>query len=149
MICCRWIVIALVLLASFHAGAADSSDDVKVGRVFMTADERARLDRLRRVPEPQQAIVGVESEVGGEDAPEESAVPIGFIISSQGTPYKWIDGDFRVVGSDQIESKNSTANFQITSHRRSSTESKRDPAVGKSQHDGTSGKTDGDHGTPR
>lgn len=70
---------ALLLFASAAASAADSA---ALGTLFHSAEERARLDRMRRG----------ESEPAAAPAPGQSSSVTGFVKRSDGRNTVWIDG---------------------------------------------------------
>lgn len=76
----------LLLLAAFAAGTAMAAE---LGTLFTTAEERARLDRLRRGEPAAQApaAAGAKREV------------TGFVQRSDGRGTVWIDGVARAVTS--------------------------------------------------
>ena len=115
-----------IMLACSCAASASDPDGVELGRVFMSAEDRARLDRLRRIPKQLHSNVGNETIERKDDDAEQSSNPSGFISSSHGTPYKWIDGDFRKVSAAEIEDSNLPNGVQIISHRQSSLDLKQD-----------------------
>lgn len=72
----------LLAIALFIAGSASAADPV-FGTLFFSAEERARLDRLRRG----------ESETNtGAPAPGAGSAMTGFVKRSDGRHTVWIDG---------------------------------------------------------
>lgn len=72
------IRIAMVLCL---AGAANAAD-LPLGTLFHSADERAKLDRMRRG----------ETEPAAAPAPGQSSAVTGFVKRSDGRNTVWIDG---------------------------------------------------------
>ncbi|HUP29837.1 MAG TPA: hypothetical protein VM122_06665 [Usitatibacter sp.] len=73
----RRVLAVLLLLVAGCAGAAE------LGTLFNTAEERARLDRLRRGESPAAAATGTGSRV---------REVTGFVQRSDGRGTVWIDG---------------------------------------------------------
>ena len=65
---------------------------VKIGRVFLTPGDRARLDEQRL--HPPAAAVGDEPATEGATETRRSLPSAGYIISSSGRARVWHDGDF-------------------------------------------------------
>ena len=73
--------IALLAAALCFAGVANAAEAM-LGTLFHSADERAKLDRLRRG----------ESEPAAAPAPGQSSAVTGFVKRSDGRNTVWIDG---------------------------------------------------------
>ena len=73
----RRVALACACLAACAAGAAE------LGTLFTTAEERARLDRLRR-GEPAASTAGT--------VPARTSVVTGYVKRSDGRNTVWIDG---------------------------------------------------------
>ena len=74
----RLLAVALLWAACF----ARAADPVPLGTLFFSAEERARLDRMRRG----------ESEPAAAPAPGQSSAVTGFVKRSDGRNTVWIDG---------------------------------------------------------
>ena len=72
------VILAMVLLAAGIAAAAEPA----LGTLFFSAEERARLDRLRRG----------ETEPAAAPAPGAGSAVTGFVKRSDGRHTVWIDG---------------------------------------------------------
>ena len=71
----------LLAIALCLAGAANAAD-LALGTLFHSADERAKLDRMRRG----------ETEPAAAPAPGQSSAVTGFVKRSDGRNTVWIDG---------------------------------------------------------
>lgn len=93
----RLLIFALLTaIAAAPAGADEdgvyeSLRDIPIGRIFLTAQERARLERIRG-----QAPVQPRYLPPADDAPEPEPEidPAGYIVSDSGTTRVWSNGDF-------------------------------------------------------
>ena len=98
-------ILALALLAAVVWGAAGTAAAEDLGRLFLTPDERERLDRARQGtaeivearPRERRQIVTQQE----EEAPQVPLIMVnGFVQRSDGTTTAWvngmntIDGDF-------------------------------------------------------
>jgi hypothetical protein len=72
----------LAALVVLFAAAANAADSAALGTLFFSAEERARLDRLRRG----------EGEPAAAPAPGQASAVTGFVKRSDGRNTVWIDG---------------------------------------------------------
>jgi hypothetical protein len=117
-------VAALLFVTTFSAvvmadepGDEGTVNDRELGRVFMSAAERRQLDLLRT------SLPATERSGATNDASQVEAVPqkrkplaVGYIVSPNGRPYQWIDGDFRHVNDARIDATDSSRSIEITRH---------------------------------
>ena len=114
-------MLLLILSTCPAASAADSADNSKMtlGRVFMSPEQRAELDRLRKIrPVDGAAAATAATSTTGAGDREEAPASSGFIIRAEGEAYLWIDGDFRRVRPDRARSNTSNDEIKITRHGR-------------------------------
>lgn len=100
----RTIFFSIVLLAGLVPAPAVSSEEgvyeslgkIPIGRIFLTAEERANLDRMRG-KQPIQPT----SERPADDVaePVSDVDPAGFIVNHSGTTRVWKNGDFVATAS--------------------------------------------------
>ncbi len=111
-----------VLVATIFASGisfADESSDWSLGRVFMTRAERLQLDKLRSVPQIAESISTTTNDSIAVDAVSKSKRnPSGYILSSNGSPYSWQDGDFRKTSRKDIVDDSKDRGFEIIKHQR-------------------------------
>ncbi len=92
----RWMVVmaaTLVLTAPAGAheeGIYESLHHIPIGRIFLSRDERERLDRYRDAGPPTE-IIDRSSKPQAPAKPDKAA---GFIVSNSGTRSVWRNGDF-------------------------------------------------------
>ena len=97
---CVCLLLACAGLSSAFSAEADglevyeSLDEVTIGRIFLSPQERARLDERRG--KAQQAVAGGATKA----APSRKSHPraSGYIVSSSGRTRVWSDGDFDSTG---------------------------------------------------
>ena len=72
-------------------GVYESLGHIPIGRIFLTADERARLDKIRG-KSPARVSDARSTGQGAARASNKDAA--GFIVSDSGTTRVWKNGDF-------------------------------------------------------
>lgn len=114
-------ILLLTVLLSPAAYPADTAGTaaMPLGRVFMSPQQRAELDRLRKIrpADGAAAAIAATSATGDEDS-EQAPDASGFIIRAEGEAYLWVDGDFRKVNPDRVRSDRSNDEIMITRHGR-------------------------------
>ena len=86
-----------------------------LGRVFMSDAERRQLDVLRKTRGTVENSSNASSTVAAAQAETKNTTkPTGYIVPSNGSPYQWIDGDFRRVVNIEIDSADVSQEIQIT-----------------------------------
>ncbi len=92
--------------------------DHKLGRVFLSSVERRQLDLMRRSP-PQTERAGLQRSAAqpAESQERKKAIAAGYIVPSNGSPYQWIDGDFRHVTQAEVDATSISSSISITRHR--------------------------------
>ncbi len=88
------MVIALAILVSVTGPAASAED---LGRLFLTPEERARLDRARQGTAPEVAEIKprerVQTQTQEEEVPQvERIIVNGLVQRSGGTTTAWVNG---------------------------------------------------------
>ncbi|MGI9205891.1 MAG: hypothetical protein ACR2Q3_17885 [Woeseiaceae bacterium] len=75
----------------------DAAEYTNIGRVFMSPAERRELDRLRKaIPTELTGPIGPNASSAETASPAEpNTRAAGYIVPSNGLPYRWTDGDFR------------------------------------------------------
>ena len=100
----RTLLVSIVLSALLVTTPAAATDDsvyeslgkIPIGRIFLTAEERARLDRMRGKQPIQPTSERPKDDVS---EPVSDVDPAGFIISHSGTTRVWKNGDFVATAS--------------------------------------------------
>jgi hypothetical protein len=140
---------AVVMCAStaLHADesspAPDAAAYANIGRVFMSPAERSQLDRLRKSFPVQVAGAGGQ-DVSSSANPlpaDEKARPAGYIVPSNGLPYKWADGDFRRTTPRDLGAGQLPGTVSIIRHERAATESGPTSPPGKASEQDAAGET--------
>lgn len=103
------LTLVLLILVSPACVAADvdeiyeSLDNVRLGRLFLSPDERDVLEARRRLP-TSDAIADSSGEASTAVAAEPPARPAaGIIVASGRQPLVWINGEFRRVESASVD----------------------------------------------
>ena len=107
-----------VTKADDSPGPANSPENVDLGRVFMSPAERQQLDRLRKAAPAQ--ISGQGSQTGKQISTAGPASnrtrPAGYIVPSNGAPYRWRDGDFQRTTRSDIDTSRLPGGVSIIRH---------------------------------
>lgn len=132
------------LAATMFAGSVASADELlqathvasitDIGRVFMSPAERHELDRLRKAIPPQVGV-GQASQNGNQSSTAGAANkknrPGGYIVPSNGSPYKWKDGDFQRTTRGDINSELLPGDVSIIRHKGNAAEIRRANSSGE------------------
>ena len=115
------LLLFLVICPAVLAADTAANDAMALGRVFMTPEQRAELDRLRKI-RPVGGTGATTASPATSDAEDHEPAPdsSGFIVRSEGEAYLWVDGDFRKVRPDRVRSNDSNSDdaIKITRHGR-------------------------------
>ncbi|MDH4046690.1 MAG: hypothetical protein OEW68_00440 [Gammaproteobacteria bacterium] len=112
-------VLVILTLLSTSAAFADgvdiyeSLDDIEIGRVFLTPQQRYKLDHDRRLEPPTATHASPAPE--SQEAPARTRQGFGYIVLHDGSSTMWVDGDFRPT-SVPVENLRQTAGITIRSH---------------------------------
>ena len=121
--------VAILVVVAMGVSAGTSADEpsrtvksagkLDLGRVFMSPAERRELDRLRRANPAQLTVQSSQS--GNQSstavATDKKAHPGGYIVPAQGSPYKWMDGDFQKTTRSNIDSSQLPGGVSIIRHK--------------------------------
>jgi len=111
-----WFVLSMAVMDS---AVADEKDDWGIGRVFMSRAERLMLDNMRNSPQ-LKAAVPTSSTANGEvlGSLDKKRKPTGYILPSDGSPYRWEGGDFQKTSRGSIAQSDGEDEIEITKHQR-------------------------------
>lgn len=95
----------------------ESSSDIDIGRVFLTAAERERLDRRRLLPAATAAGNGQPSTAPSvANSAGRQRQPAGYIVSSSGERSDWTGDSFVANGSRSPQMQSFPGDVKIVRH---------------------------------
>lgn len=112
-------LLIMLLLFSASVAADDSSvyetiTHVSIGRVFLTPDERRRLDAARKQGLPSASMSGTAA--GDSNEAETPSNAAGYIVSSNGKARRWLNGDFVEAQNSPTSSTRFPGDVKIVRH---------------------------------
>lgn len=108
-----WVALCSVATVS----VADESNDWLLGRVFMTRAERLQLDELRNTLHSTASVSTTNNDSSVVVSTSVRDVKAsGYILSSNGSPYRWENGDFQKTSRKEIVAALENRDFEIIKH---------------------------------